>query len=36
VEQAGFAPTQRQAYGGARAGWQNMFAKLEELLGRSD
>jgi len=35
VEQAGFAPTQRQAYGGARAGWQNMFAKLEELLGRS-
>jgi uncharacterized protein YndB with AHSA1/START domain len=36
VEQAGFAPTQRQAYGGARAGWQNMFAKLEELLGRND
>jgi uncharacterized protein YndB with AHSA1/START domain len=36
VEQAGFAPTQRQAYGGARAGWQNMFAKLEELLGRSE
>jgi uncharacterized protein YndB with AHSA1/START domain len=36
VEQAGFAPTQRQAYGGACAGWQNMFAKLEELLGRSE
>ena len=36
VEQAGFAPTQRQAYGGARAGWQHLFAKLEELLGRSE
>ena len=36
VEQSGFAPTQRQAYGGARAGWQNMVAKLEEVLGRSD
>jgi uncharacterized protein YndB with AHSA1/START domain len=36
VEQAGFAPTQRQAYGGARAGWQNMFAKLEEVLGKTE
>ncbi len=36
VEQAGFAPTQRQAYGGARAGWQNMFAKLEEVLAKGD
>ena len=36
VEQSGFAPTQRQAYGGARAGWQNMFAKLEEVLGKTD
>jgi len=36
VEQAGFAPTQRQAYGGARAGWQNMFAKLEEILAKTE
>ena len=36
VEQAGFAPTQRQAYGGARAGWQNMFAKLEEVLAKAE
>jgi uncharacterized protein YndB with AHSA1/START domain len=36
VEQAGFAPTQRQAYGGARAGWQNMFAKLEEVLAKTE
>jgi len=36
IEQSGFAPTQRQAYGGARAGWQTMLAKLEEVLGRSD
>jgi uncharacterized protein YndB with AHSA1/START domain len=36
MEQAGFAPTQRQAYGGARAGWQNMFAKLEEVLAKTE
>jgi uncharacterized protein YndB with AHSA1/START domain len=36
VEQAGFAPTQRQAYGGARAGWQHMFAKLEEILAKTE
>ena len=36
MEQSGFAPNQRQAYGGARAGWQNMFASLEEVLARTE
>jgi uncharacterized protein YndB with AHSA1/START domain len=36
VEQSGFAPDQRQAYGGAQAGWQQMLGKLEELLARTD
>ena len=36
VEQAGFAPTQRQAYGGARAGWEQMFAKLQDVLAKTD
>jgi uncharacterized protein YndB with AHSA1/START domain len=31
VEQAGFRPDQRQAFGGANAGWQQMFAKLEQV-----
>jgi uncharacterized protein YndB with AHSA1/START domain len=33
VEQAGFRPEQKQAYGGARAGWQGFLAKLEHVLG---
>ena len=32
MEQAGFRPDQRQAFGGAHAGWQQMFAKLEQVL----
>ena len=32
MEQAGFRPDQRQAFGGANAGWQQMFAKLEQVL----
>jgi uncharacterized protein YndB with AHSA1/START domain len=32
VEQAGFGKDQRQAFGGARAGWEQMFAKLEQVL----
>jgi uncharacterized protein YndB with AHSA1/START domain len=36
VEQAGFRPTQKQAYGGAHAGWKQFFAKLDELLARED
>ena len=33
VEQAGFRPEQKQAYGGAHAGWKNFLAKLEEVVG---
>jgi uncharacterized protein YndB with AHSA1/START domain len=36
VEQAGFRPSQKQAYGGAHAGWKQFFAKLDELLARAD
>ena len=32
MEQVGFRPDQRQAFGGANAGWQQMFAKLEQVL----
>lgn len=34
MEQAGFAPGQPQAYGGAKVGWQQFFGKLEQLLVR--
>ena len=34
MEQAGFRPDQKQAYGGAHAGWQQFFAKLEEVWWR--
>ena len=36
MEQSGFRPDQGQAYGGAKFGWQNFFAKLEEVLARAD
>jgi len=36
VEQAGFRPDQKQALGGARYGWQQFLAKLEEVLARTD
>jgi uncharacterized protein YndB with AHSA1/START domain len=36
MEQSGFRPDQRQAYGGAKAGWQEMYGKLEGLLARLD
>ncbi|KKB12011.1 polyketide cyclase [Devosia geojensis] len=36
VEQAGFRPEQKQAFGGARAGWQQFLANLEETLARID
>ncbi len=32
MEQAGFRPQQKQAYGGARAGWNQFFDKLQTLL----
>ena len=36
MEQSGFRPDQRQAFGGANAGWQNFFANLEQVLARID
>ena len=36
MEQAGFRPEQRQAYGGARVGWGKFLAKLEEVVGRGE
>ncbi len=32
MEQLGFRPDQKQAYGGARHGWQQFLAKLEQVL----
>ena len=36
MEQSGFRPDQKQAYGGANAGWRQFFAKLDETLARMD
>ena len=36
MEQVGFRPDQRQAFGGANQGWQQFFAKLEQVLARTD
>lgn len=36
MEQAGFRPGQKQAYGGAKAGWQQFLEKLEQVAGRAD
>lgn len=36
MEQVGFRPDQKQASGGARAGWQAFFARLEEVLAGTD
>ena len=36
MEQLGFRPDQPQAYGGARQGWQQFFANLEQVLARTD
>jgi uncharacterized protein YndB with AHSA1/START domain len=35
MEQSGFLPDQKQAYQGAKFGWQNFFAKLEQVLERT-
>jgi uncharacterized protein YndB with AHSA1/START domain len=35
MEQAGFRPDQKQAYGGAKAGWAQFVGKLEQLLART-
>ncbi len=31
VEQSGFQPDQRRAFGGARAGWEQMLARLQQV-----
>jgi len=36
MEQAGFRPDQKQAHGGAKSGWKQFFAKLEQLLARTE
>jgi len=36
MEQSGFRSDQKQAFGGAHAGWQQFFAKLEQLLARTE
>jgi uncharacterized protein YndB with AHSA1/START domain len=36
MEQSGFRPDQTQAYGGAHAGWQQFFAKLEQVLAHAE
>ncbi len=32
VDQSGFRPDQKQAYGGAHAGWKGFLGKLDEVL----
>ncbi len=34
MEQSGFRPDQPQAYGGAKAGWQQFFEKLDQTLAK--
>jgi uncharacterized protein YndB with AHSA1/START domain len=34
--QSGFRPEQKQAHGGAKAGWQRFFGKLEQVLARAE
>jgi uncharacterized protein YndB with AHSA1/START domain len=34
MEQSGFQPGQKQAYGGARIGWQQFFTNLEQVLSQ--
>jgi uncharacterized protein YndB with AHSA1/START domain len=36
MEQSGFRPDQEQFYQGAKMGWQNFFANLEQVLARTD
>jgi len=35
VEQAGFRPEQRQAFGGALSGWTQFLGRLEEVAGKA-
>jgi uncharacterized protein YndB with AHSA1/START domain len=34
MEQTGFRPDQKQAFGGANLGWQKFFGNLEQVLAR--
>jgi uncharacterized protein YndB with AHSA1/START domain len=36
MEQSGFRPDQRQAFGGAKAGWPRFLEALEQVLARID
>lgn len=36
IEQAGFRPDQKQAFGGANAGWRQFLGKLNEVLSRAE
>jgi uncharacterized protein YndB with AHSA1/START domain len=36
MEQSGFRPDQQQAYQGAKGGWPQFFARLEQILARTD
>jgi uncharacterized protein YndB with AHSA1/START domain len=36
MEQSGFSPDQQQVYQGAKGGWKQFFAALEQLLARTD
>jgi uncharacterized protein YndB with AHSA1/START domain len=36
MEQSGFRPDQQQGYQGAKYGWQQFFANLEQVLARVD
>lgn len=36
VEQSGFRPDQKRAWGGAHAGWKQVFVKLEQILEQMD
>lgn len=35
VEQAGFRPDQKQAYGGAKWGWQQFLGKLDDVVAKA-
>jgi len=35
MEQVGFRQEQKQAYGGAKAGWEHFFTKLEQVAART-
>ena len=36
MEQSGFRPDQKQAFGGARFGWEKFFTNLETVLAREE